>query len=319
MAWTSRDIPDQHGHVAVVTGANSGLGLATARELARRGAHVIMASRNRDRSEEARRSIEEDAPGADLELRDLDLASLDSVRSFATAVVAEHPRIDLLINNAGVMGIPERATVDGFEMQLGVNHLGHFVLTRHLLPSLLGSPAGRVVSVTSFARYTGRAVDPEDPHLRRRYDPWRAYGRSKLANVHFAVELHRRLEAAGANVASLVAHPGLSHTELQARSVQETGGGLSQRFWHLAARNVGMAPDRGALPQLRAAADPDARGGRLYAPRWGTFGAPVGRPLLRRSLNPEAGRRLWEVSERETGERFDVAGIVAGAGRDPRE
>ena len=293
-----------------MTGANGGLGLETARELARRGAHVVMAARDQERAEAARRSIAATAPGALLELRELDLASLASVRSFAEGVLADHSRIGLLINNAGVMGIPERQTADGFEMQLGVNHLGHFVLTARLLPALLRFADARVVSVTSFARLGGRDLDPDNPHLRGRYHPWRAYNRSKLANLRFALELHRRLQVSGAAVASVAAHPGLSYTGLQAHSVSESRGGLSQRFWHSAARRLGTSPAQGALSLLRAATDPDARGGELYGPRWGTFGPPVRRPLIRRSRDPRAGRVLWEVSERETMERFDVPEIV---------
>lgn len=311
MAWTAEDIPDQTGRVAVVTGGTSGLGLVTARELACHGAHVVLAARDLDKAAGVRSAITAEVPSALLELRECDLASLASVRECADGVTADHGRIDLLVNNAGVMGIPERATADGFEMQLGVNHLAHFVLTARLLPALLAAEAGRVVSVTSFARFTAGPVRPENPHLRGgAYDPWRAYGQSKLANVHFAVELQRRLAAAGATVQSMVAHPGLSHTDLQSRSVRETGGGRSQRFWHLVACRIGMPPERGALPQLRAATDPGARGGQLYAPRWGSFGAPVRRPLLPRSLDAAAARTLWEVSERETGESFDVASLV---------
>jgi NAD(P)-dependent dehydrogenase (short-subunit alcohol dehydrogenase family) len=306
VAWTPQDIPEQRGRVAVVTGANGGLGLETARELARKGARVVLAARNQDRAEAARRAIAADAPGADLEVRALDLASLGSVRACADGLLADHGRIDLLVNNAGVMGIPEQATAEGFEMQLGVNHLGHFVLTHRLLPALVAAPAARVVSVTSFARLYARPVDPANPHLHGRYTPWRAYNQVKLANLQFAVELQRRLAAAGLGVQSLAAHPGLSNTDLQAHSVRETGGGLSQRFWHVLARLTGMPPARAAWPLLRAATDPDARGGQLYGPRWGTFGPPVRRPLSGRWLG-DAARTLWAVSERETGERFDLA------------
>lgn len=306
MTWTTADIPDQHGRTAVVTGANGGLGLATARSLAAAGARVVMAVRDVDKAQTARGDVLGDVPDAELEVRPLDLASLDSVRACADGIVADHGHVDLLINNAGVMGIPERHTDDGFEMQLAVNHLGHFVLTSRLFPALVRAPAARVVSVTSFARFVGRTIDPADPHQRRSYDPWTAYGRSKLANLQFAVELHRRLEQAGLGISSLAAHPGLSHTGLQAHSVAETAGGLSQRFWHLAARTVGQRPEDGALPQLRAATDPAARSGRFYAPRWFTFGPPVERPLFGRSVDERAGRVLWEVSERETGERFEL-------------
>jgi NAD(P)-dependent dehydrogenase (short-subunit alcohol dehydrogenase family) len=304
------DIPDLRGRVAVVTGANGGLGLETARELARNGATVVMAVRDVEKAERARASIEADVVDAHLEIVTLDLASLTSVRACAQHVSATHAKVDVLVNNAGLMGIPEQTTADGFEMQLGVNHLGHFVLTRHLLPRLLTSGAGRIVSVTSFGRLVGTVPGPDDPHMRRRYDPWRAYGRSKIANLFFAVELQRRLEAAGARAASFIAHPGLAHTDLQARGVRETGGGLSQRFWHAVAGAIGMSPDRAALPLLRAATDPEADPGRMYSPRWMTFGAPVHRPLVAGRLRKDAARRLWEVSEHETGEHFDVAAIV---------
>ena len=310
MAWTVNDMPDQSGKVAVVTGANGGLGLETTRELARRGARVIMAARNLDRAGEAKRLIEADVGHRDLHVRQLDLASLKSVRACGDALAVEHERIDLLVNNAGLMAIPERTTVDGFEMQLGVNHLGHFVLTRRLLPALLRAHAPRVVTVTSFAHLGGRSLDPEDPHLRDRYTPWRAYNQSKLANLHFAVELQRRLHSAGTAVQSLAAHPGISHTELQERSVRESGGGASQRFWLLVARRAGMAPTQAALPQLRAATDPGARGGELYAPKWVISGPPVRRRLFHRSLHQDTTRSLWEVSERETREPFDVTELV---------
>jgi NAD(P)-dependent dehydrogenase (short-subunit alcohol dehydrogenase family) len=312
VAWTPNDIPDQHGRVAVVTGANGGLGLEVTRVLAGRGARVVMAARDAGKASNARRLVAADVPGADLEIRELDLASLGSVRACADGILDAYRHIDLLVNNAGVMALPEQATAQGFEMQLGVNHLGHFVLTRRLLPALLAAPAGRVVSITSFARLSGRPVDPDNPHLRGRYSPWRAYGQAKLANLQFAVELQRRLQATGARVQSLAAHPGLSSTDLQARSVRESGG-WSQRFWHALARGIGMPPARGAQPLLRAATDPDARGGQLYGPRWGMFGPPVRRPVVGRSLGHAATRVLWAVSERETGERFDVAAIVGSA------
>ncbi|MGA9160599.1 MAG: oxidoreductase [Actinomycetota bacterium] len=306
MAWSTADIPDQTGRVAVVTGANGGLGLEVARELARKGAHVVMAARDPAKAEAARASIRAATPDAGLEPRPLDLASLASVHEAARAILAEHPRIDVLVNNAGVMGIPKRRTEDGFEMQFGVNHLGHFALTALLLPALLASPGARIVSVTSTGRHTGRSVDPDDPHLTGRYDPWRAYGRSKLANVHFALELDRRFRSAGMAARSIVVHPGFVDTDLQARSVRETGGGRSQRFFRAAVRVFGMSPARGALSLLRAATDPDAVGGALYAPRWVNFGPPVRRPLFGRSRNREAMATLWVASERETGIAFDV-------------
>ena len=306
MAWTTTDIPDLTGRVAVVTGANGGLGLEVSRELARKGAFVVMASRDQGKAEEARGSILSEIPGASLELQTLDLASQASVRMAAERILGGHPDIDMLINNAGVMAIPEQRTEDGFEMQLAVNHLGHFALTALLVPALLRSPGARVVSVTSTGRHRGRPIDPDNPHLEGRYDPWRAYGQSKLANVHFALELDRRFRAAGVAARSIVVHPGFVNTDLQARSVRETGGGRSQRFFRSAVVRFGMTPARGALSLLRAATDPNAVGGALYAPRWVNWGPPVRRPLFGRSRNRDAMTSLWEVSERETSIPFEV-------------
>jgi len=313
MAWTADDIPDQTGRVAVVTGANGGLGLETARALAGRGAHVIMAARNLDKARSAEQAILRENPAASLEMQSLDLASLDSVGQFAGTVTASHPVIDILVNNAGVMAPPRRETADGFELQFGTNHLGHFVLTALLMPALLRSNSGRVVTVTSTGRHTGGRLNVEDPHYTKDYQPWTSYGQSKMANLHFAVELNRRLQDAGVAVASLVAHPGFSNTDLQAQSVEATGGGWSQRFFHAAVRRVGMTPARGALPQLRAASDLGAQGGELYTPRWVNWGPPVRRPILARSRKPEDMQALWELSERETGIAFDVEGLAKGS------
>jgi NAD(P)-dependent dehydrogenase (short-subunit alcohol dehydrogenase family) len=306
VGWTAADIPGQAGRTAVVTGANGGLGLESARTLAAAGAHVVMAARNQEKAAEAVADIRRGVPGASLEVVALDLASQASVREAAEQILATHEKIDILVNNAGVMGIPERRTVDGFEMQFGVDHLGHYALTALLMPALLRADAARIVTVTSTAHHMGRAVDPANPHLNGRYRPWRAYGQAKLANFHFGIGLQRRLEAAGAPVASLIAHPGLSNTDLQAVSVHETGGGLSQRFFHGLAQSTGMSPAQGALSQLRAATDPAAKGGEFYGPRFVNNGAPVRKPILRRLGLDRAIARLWEVSERETGLKIDV-------------
>ena len=304
MPWSARDIPNLSGRIALVTGANSGLGLQAAHALAARGAHVIMAARNGSKASAAESAIRQSVPEASLEVQPLDLAALASVRQMAAAVAASHDRIDLLINNAGVMGIPRMETTDGFELQIGANHLGHFVLTALLMPRLLAARAARVVAVTSIARLNGGRIDPDDPHLRHGYEPWRAYGRSKMANLDFAVALDSRLRQLGASAMALAAHPGLSRTDLQATSVELTGGGLSQRFFHGAAQLFGMGPERGALSLLRAATDPDAEGGQLYAPRWGAFGPPVARQPAARSSDVLAS--LWQVSERETGVDFSL-------------
>ena len=311
MSWSVDNVPDQSGTVAVVTGANDGLGFEVARVLAGANATVVMAVRNVAKGQAARERIRDEHGDVPVEVIELDLASLGSVDAGARAIVGDYPRIDLLVNNAGVMAVPEQRTEDGFELQLATNHLGHFVLTARLLPGLLAAPASRVVAVTSTARHVGLPINSRNPHLEKRYNPWLAYGQSKLANLHFAVELQRRLEQAGGGVASLVAHPGLSNTHLQATSVEESGGGVSQKFFFHLARLTGMPAARGALPLLRAATDPAVRGGTLYAPRFATNGAPVRRPLMGRSVRHAPARRLWKVSERETGVRFDVAKLVA--------
>jgi NAD(P)-dependent dehydrogenase (short-subunit alcohol dehydrogenase family) len=301
MSWSAQDIPDQSGRTAVVTGANGGLGLETARELARKGAWVVMAVRNQQKAQNAVSDIRAGVPDASLELVPLDLGSQVSVRHAAEQILRDHERIDLLVNNAGVMGIPERKTVDGYETQFGVDHLGHWTLTALLLPALLDAPTARIVTVTSTAHHMGREVDPANPHLDGRYKPWRAYGQAKLANFHFGLGLQRQLAHAGQSAASLIAHPGLSNTDLQAESVRETGGGASQRFFHTLARRTGMSPAQGALSQLRAATDPDAKGGEFYGPLFVNNGPPVRKPILRRLGMSGAIAKLWDVSERETG------------------
>jgi NAD(P)-dependent dehydrogenase (short-subunit alcohol dehydrogenase family) len=306
VGWTAADIPVQTGRTAVVTGANGGLGLETTRALAAAGAHVVMAVRNQAKAGEAVADIRRGAPDASLEVVALDLASQAAVRDAAERILAAHEQIDILVNNAGVMGIPERRTVDGFEMQLGVDHLGHYALCALLMPALLRADAARIVTVTSTAHHMGRAVDPANPHLEGNYGPWRAYGQAKLANFHFGIGLQRRLQAAGASAVSLIAHPGLSNTDLQAVSVRETGGGFSQRFFRRLAGSTGMSPAQGALSQLRAATDPAAKGGEFYGPRFVNNGAPIRKPILRRIGLHQAIGRLWEVSERETGLTIDV-------------
>jgi NAD(P)-dependent dehydrogenase (short-subunit alcohol dehydrogenase family) len=311
MAWTEADIPDLRGRVAVVTGANSGLGLETAKGLAGAGAHVVMAARDQVKAAAAETEIRERYPEASLEIVELDLGSLASVRRAADDILAKHRVVDLLVNNAGLMAMPERKTADGFEMQFGVNHLGHFTLTAHLLPALLRADAARVVTVTSTAHHMGRRVSPSNPNLEGRYRPWRAYGQAKLANFHFAIGLQRQFDKAGTAAQSLVAHPGLSNTNLQARTVAEGGAGASGSMAHGLAQSMGMSAERGARPQLRAATDPRARGGQFYAPRFVNNGAAVRRPILRRIGMQKAIDTLWEVSERETGVVLDVAATEA--------
>lgn len=300
MTFTVASVPDQTGRTAVVTGANGGLGLQTAKVLAAKGATVVMAVRSMDKAQNARQQIMGATAGAALEVVSLDLAAQQSVHRAANEILATQDRIDILVNNAGVMAMPERRTEDGYEMQLAVNHLGHWTLTASLMPALLAAPAARVVSVTSTAHHIGRAVDPTNPHLHRRYQPWLAYGQSKLANYHFGIGLQRVFQRARVRAQSLVAHPGLTHSELQTTTVAEGGGGLMGTFWAWMAQTTGMSVEDGALPLVRAATDPRARGGELYGPRFVNFGPPVRRPLLRPGADA-AIERLWRVSERETG------------------
>lgn len=304
MGWNTSDIPDLHEKVAVVTGANGGLGLESARALAGAGAHVVMAARDQQKARAAFDDIKEENSEASIEVIELDLGSLDSVRSAADRIGEFHPVVDILINNAGVMAMPERSTEDGFEQQLGINHLGHWALTSLLMPSLLGSGGARVVTVTSTAHHFGRAVDRDNPHLKGTYEPWKAYSQSKLANYHFALGLQDEFEQRGLSAQSLVAHPGLSHTNLQVHTAQQSEGKIGMG-WATLARKLGMTAADGALPQLRAATDAEAKGGQMYAPRFVNSGAPVRRPIMRRMGMAKAINDLWVVSERETGLSLD--------------
>jgi NAD(P)-dependent dehydrogenase (short-subunit alcohol dehydrogenase family) len=305
MAYTRDSVPDLTGRTAVVTGANGGLGLQTAKVLAGKGADVVMAVRDQEKAATALREITAGAPTASLALVELDLASQTSVRNAVEEILAQHDTVDILVNNAGLMATPERSTADGYEMQFGVNHLGHWTFTALLMPALLAAPAARVVTVTSTAHHFGRPVDPENPHLHDSYGPWRAYGQSKLANYHFALGLQRAFERARASAQSLLAHPGLTHSDLQTRTVAEGGGGPLGPFFAWLATRTGMDVERGAMPQIRAATDPRARGGQFYGPRFGNAGPAVRLPVLRPGAD-RAIETLWRVSERETGVQLRV-------------
>jgi NAD(P)-dependent dehydrogenase (short-subunit alcohol dehydrogenase family) len=296
---------------SLVTGANGGLGLETARQLAAKGAHVVMAVRNQKKAAAAVDDIRTSALDAALELVALDLASQASVRAAAEQIMAAHTSIDLLINNAGVMGIPEAKTEDGFEMQFAVDHLGHWALTGLLLPALLRTPGARIVTVTSTAHLMGRTVDPANPHLHGRYRPWARLRPGQAGELPLRPWLQGELEKAGASTASLIAHPGLSNTDLQAVSVQQTGGGTSRRFFQFLARRTGMSPADGTLSQLRAATDPAAKGGEFYGPLFVYSGPPVRKPIVRKLGMHKAIAALWEVSERETGIAIDVPAAAA--------
>ena len=294
--WTTADIPDQSGRVAVVTGSNTGLGLETAQALAGAGAEVVLAVRNLDKGDAAKARILEAHPNATIHLQSLDLGSLDSIRNAADEILGRNDHLDLLINNAGVMYTEWQTTSDGFEFQMGVNHLGHFALTITLLDRLMATEGSRVVNVSSLAHKAKSKLDPATMMSGENYDRVAAYGRSKLANLLFTYELERRLAVAGSTTSALVAHPGISKTELgrnAPRSVQ-----FMERFGGL----ILQSAERGALPQLRAATDPTATGGQYYGPRG--FMEGRGHPVVvtssPRSHDQDLQRALWDESERLT-------------------
>ncbi|MGX7829538.1 SDR family NAD(P)-dependent oxidoreductase [Actinokineospora sp. 24-640] len=294
--WTTADIPDQRGRVAVITGANTGLGLETAKALAARGAEVVLAVRDLEKGKAAAADIVGSAPGAEVVVQRLDLSSLDSVRAAAADLRGRYDSIDLLINNAGVMYTPKSHTADGFELQFGTNHLGHFALTGLLLDRLR-NPGARVVTVSSVGHRIRARIHFDDLNLDRGYSRVAAYGQSKLANLLFTYELQRRLALAASPVVALAAHPGVSDTELLRNSPR-----LLRLTAPLAAPLMQSA-DRGALPTLRAATDPSAAGGEYYGPNGfaQTRGYPVVVGSSRQSQNPDIQRRLWTVSQELTG------------------
>jgi NAD(P)-dependent dehydrogenase (short-subunit alcohol dehydrogenase family) len=304
--WSESDIPDQGGRVAVVTGANTGIGYHTAAALAGHGAHVVLAVRNLEKGNAALARIVAASPKADVTLQELDLSSLDSVRHAAKALRAAYPRIDLLINNAGVMWTPKQVTKDGFEMQFGTNHLGHFALTGLLVDHLLPVRGSRVVTVSSQGHRIRAAIHFDDLQWERRYDRIAAYGQAKLANLLFTYELQRRLSAqenAATSTIAVAAHPGGSNTEL-ARNLPS----IIQPVVTVLGPVLFQSPAMGALPTLRAATDPAVEGAQYYGPEG--LGEQRGHPKLVKSSaqshDPELQSRLWNVSEQLTGVTFPV-------------
>ena len=291
--------PRIDGKIAVVTGANSGLGKETAKALSSKGAHVILASRNKNKGEIAKEEILNEIPNASLQVKVLDLGSLKSISDFSNDIKSEYSTLDYLINNAGLMAMPEGKTIDGFETQFGVNHLGHWALTGHLLPILKDSKEARIVTVTSSAHHLIGRINFNDPHMRNKYSAWNAYSQSKLANYYFALGLHRLIQKVKSPMLSLLAHPGFSKTNLQIETVKQGGAGFVGKLSEDLVWKIGMTPAVGALPQIRAALDPKAKSGEFYAPRFLATGAPVTRPFLR-PLSGRAITKLWELSERET-------------------
>lgn len=300
--WTAADIPDQTGRVAVVTGANTGLGYETAAALADHGARVVLAVRNLDKGKDAAARITAQSPHADVALQELDLTSLESVRAAAEQLKAAHDRIDLLINNAGVMYTPKETTKDGFEMQFGTNHLGHFALTGLLLDRLLPVAGSRVVTVSSMGHRILADIHFDDLQWERSYNRVAAYGQAKLANLLFTYELQRRLAPHGTTIAA-AAHPGGSNTEL-GRYTPMVVRPLVNVFFSVIAQDAAM----GALPTLRAATDPAVLGGQYYGPDGfaETWGYPKIVSSSAKSHDIDRQRRLWAVSEELTGVTYPV-------------
>jgi NAD(P)-dependent dehydrogenase (short-subunit alcohol dehydrogenase family) len=303
MKWTAADVPDQAGRVAVVTGANTGIGYQTATVLARRGANVVLAVRNIDKGEQAAAQITAANPHAKVAPQQLDLTSLASVRAAADAIKAAHPRIDLLVNNAGVMMTPKGSTEDGFELQFGTNHLGHFALTGLLLDRLLAVDGSRVVTISSLGHRLRGSIDFDDMRPGPGYDRAAAYGRSKLANLLFTYELQRRLAANAEPTIAVAAHPGGSRTELGRNAPTWVRIGMT-----IVGPVLFQSAAMGALPALRAATDPHVRGGQYYGPSH--LAEQRGYPQLVQSSaashDEQLQRWLWAVSEQATGVTYPV-------------
>jgi NAD(P)-dependent dehydrogenase (short-subunit alcohol dehydrogenase family) len=302
--WTAADVPDQSGRVAIVTGANTGIGYGAAAVLADKGAHTVLAVRNLEKGNDAASRIRAASPNAEVTVQQLDLTSLENIREAADELRATFPRIDLLINNAGVMYTDKATTKDGFELQFGTNHLGHFALTGQLLDNILPVEGSRVVTVSSVGHRIRAKIHFDDLNLDRNYNRVVAYGQSKLANLLFTYELARRLNAKGSPTIALAAHPGAADTEL----LRNMPGGIrqvSQFFW---SNFIAQGPEMGAEPTLRAAADPTAQNGQYYGP--GGLGEQKGHPKIVKSSaqshDEDIQRRLWTMSEELTGVTFPV-------------
>jgi NAD(P)-dependent dehydrogenase (short-subunit alcohol dehydrogenase family) len=302
--WTAADVPDQTGRVAIITGSNTGIGFGAAAVLAAKGAHTVLAVRNLDKGNDAVARIKAASPNATVSLQQLDLTSLENIRKAADNLRTDFPRIDLLINNAGVMYTDKASTKDGYELQFGTNHLGHFALTGLLLDNLLGVDGSRVVTVSSVGHRIRAKIHFDDLNLDHNYNRVVAYGQSKLANLLFTYELARRLSTKGAPAIATAAHPGASDTEL----LRNMPGGIrqvSQFFW---STFIAQSADMGAEPTLRAAADPGVQNGQYFGP--GGFGEQKGHPKLvassAQSHDEAIQRRLWTVSEELTGVTYPL-------------
>jgi len=317
MSWSSADVPDQTGKTVVITGANSGLGYQAAGTLAKRGGTVVMACRSLDRGESAAAKLRRQIDGVDpdFDVRECDLGSLDSVAEFAAGVREDYDELHALCNNAGVMAIPRSETEDGFETQFGVNHLGHFALTGHLLETLVATPGETRVVAHSSGAHEGGDIDFDDLHHEASYGKWEAYGQSKLANLLFAYELQRRLDSAGIDDTIAVGcHPGYAATNLQSRGPEQEGSTVKLYAMKAANALFGQSAAQGALPLLYATTAADVEGGDYIGPGglMNMRGAPEKQQSNDRSYDEEIADRLWDVSEDETGVEYDFEAL-AGA------
>jgi NAD(P)-dependent dehydrogenase (short-subunit alcohol dehydrogenase family) len=308
--WTTNDMPDQTGKVVVITGANSGLGYETALALAQKNAQVIIACRNTQKGEKAAKQIVSAVPtavpNAALNVMPLDLADLESISDFAAAFKSQYTQLDQLYNNAGVMAIPRRETADGFEMQFGVNHLGHFALTGHLLPHLLKTPNSRIVTISSMGHRFGK-INFDDLQSEASYTRYWVYCRSKLANVLFMLELHRRLSAIETSTISVGAHPGYSVTNLHENTTNASGSTLEKLVYKVINTVISQSSEKGALPQLYAGTAPDVTGGQFFGPHLlGFRGDPVLEKPSATARNQADAARLWQVSEQLTGVHYET-------------
>jgi protochlorophyllide reductase len=305
--WTANNIPDLSGKVAIITGANGELGAEMSAKLGAKGAHVVMAVRNVEKGEAARQDALKQHPNATLELMPLDLGKMDSVREFVDAFKARFDRLDILINNAGIMAVPRGETVDGFEKQIGVNHFGHFALTGWLLDLITATPGARVTSVTSTANFFGH-INLDDINGEKEYDRWQAYMQSKLANAIWAFELNKRFNAAGVDAIANTGHPGLVVGNLQTNSVQQSGTQNTENILYaIMGPVVGHSAEMGVLPILYAAAATDAKGGAFYGPRWfHSRGYPSEAKANKEAYDADLSRRFWELSEEMTGVTYQL-------------
>ena len=300
MVFKFEEMPSISGKVALVTGGNSGLGYETVKALALKGAKVYLASRDLSKGEKAKSEILTANPALDIEVLKLDLASIKSIENAVAEIKSKHNQLNFLINNAGLMAMPYQETEDGFESQFGVNHLGHWVLTSGLFPLLRASDNSRLVTVTSTAHHMARKIDDKDPNFKDNYSAWHSYGHSKLANYYFAIGLARMFKQAKVNQSSLLAHPGLSNTNLQVQTAKEGGAGYAGHLSETWAARWGMPAWRGAQSQIRAALDPKAKNGDFFGPRFSVSGPPIKLPILKPGATKNI-EKLWRISQEATG------------------